>query len=125
MAKARYGYHWFHLGDNLRLKIDHPDYDMIAINVLYTKGGSDPLNLDHDGRGYYLSVLPIRDYNGRCRGVRSAGAKILLKAVGRRSDKADAAAVAKGVGIMPMVVDDVCAKLGAKYDWSDLKAIGG
>lgn len=122
MARTRYGFHWFYLGDNLRLKIDHPDYDVLAINVLYTKGGNDPLNCDKDTRGYYLSVLPV-DKN--LRGCRSDGAKILLNSVSRRSDKLDALAIAKGTGMMPMVVADVCNKLGATFDWSDLKAIGG
>jgi len=122
MARMRYGFHWVYLGDNLRLKIDHPDYDVLAINVLYTKGGHDPLNMDDDVRGYYLSVLPV---DKRLRGSRKDGAKILLRPVSRRTDKADAVAVIRGTTLMPIVVADVCSKLGAKFNWSDLKAIGG
>ena len=115
MARAVYGRDWFFLGDDIRLKIDHPDYDHLAIRTVYTRGGMDKV------RGYYLSVAP---YNDR-RMAGADGKKINILAVSRRSDKSDAAAVIRSVAMMPMVVADVCEKMGAKFDWSDMKVVGG
>jgi hypothetical protein len=105
-----------HVGDDIRVKIDHPVYDTIAVRVLYTLGGLDMVRGDDDVRGYYLSVIPLSG----CYPKASDGVKILLKDVKRRSDKSDADAVAKGTYLFPMVLADVCGKLGAKYSLSDI-----
>lgn len=125
MARVRYGFHWFYLGDDLRLKIDHPVYETLAIRVLYTLGGYDSLRGDRDVRGYYLSVIPVKGAADGYRSGPSDGVKILLKDVKRRTDKSDALALSKGIGIMPLEVANVCSKLGAKYKWSDMVVRGG
>lgn len=116
MARMRYGLHWMLVGDDVRIKINHPVYDALAVRTVYTKGGYNLADCDKDVRGYYMTVTPLSGCRGNCRD----GAKILLKGVSRRSDKSDAIAKIKGAAILPMAVADVCAMLGATYSFSDM-----
>lgn len=84
----------------------------LKIETAYTLGGYNVFTYKQEARGYYLHVSPVERSRGFESYVAFTGAKKLLKAVSRKSAKAEAAAEDIAANYVGDMVRHVCATNG-------------
>ena len=93
----------------------------LCLEVLYDKGGQNWFNGDNERRGYYLYCMPtmIQTYqlsDGTEHSERTfivgKGYKLMLKEVGRKSQKAEEEANRLAEEKVDFIVDKVCKRYG-------------
>lgn len=88
----------------------------IKVSVFYDIGGASFNTYQNKPRGYYISVIPVtreekNGYTTECIGAYS-GLKKLLKAVQRKSAKAEAEAEKQAELLIDVMVSFICDKNG-------------
>lgn len=93
----------------------------LCIEVLYSKGGHNWFNGDNERRGYYLHCTPTLIKNNRLSNgteyststvTLGKGYKLMLKEVGRKSQKAEKEANRLAEEKVDFIVDKVCKRYG-------------
>ena len=89
---------------------EKPGTTHLKIELYYALGGMNYFTGRTESRGYYLSVSPV-ERKGGCESYTSfTGTKILIKAVSRKSAKAEAEAEKIAAGEMENLIKYVCEK---------------
>ena len=82
----------------------------LEVEVYYSLGGMNYFTGKNEGRGYYLSVTPVKIEGGFRTVTAFTGVRILVKAVSRKSDKAYKEAVELSKEKEVELIDYVCRK---------------
>lgn len=102
---------WDRVWDDGRMLINGDRDNFLSVRLYYTRGGDLGVI-----RGYYLSVTPVRrdvkDGYALLSCCPSDGKKVLIKAVNRKSARADAIASRIASDVLSDVVAAVCDRNG-------------
>lgn len=92
----------------LNLKNPTKEANQLKIRLYYHLGGYNCFTCQEEKRGYYISVTPVYKEGYLESYTMFTGAKQLIKAVNRKSEKARAAALDSIGEFLPGLIDYVC-----------------